>query len=140
MKNYTFTINGNEYHVDIKNIDDHTALLEVNGTRYEVEIHHKLKKTKTPTLIRSASSGPAKPEIDKKEKGSAIPVPAPLPGIISGIFIKPGDIITKGQKIMTMEAMKMENQILAEKEGVVESVLVIPGQSVLQGDTLIEMI
>ena len=140
MKNYKFSINGNEYNVDLKSIEDSTAILEVNGTRYSVEIHRKIKQTKTPKLIRAPDLHPAKPEIDKQQKGSSTPVLAPLPGVILFIFIKPGDIIIKGQKILVMEAMKMENQILAEKEGVVESVRVTTGQSVLQGDVLIEII
>jgi glutaconyl-CoA/methylmalonyl-CoA decarboxylase subunit gamma len=140
MKNYSFTINGNDYQVEIKSIDENVAIMEVNGTRYSVEIHHKIKQTKTPMLVRPEPTAPLKPEIEKKEKGSATPVLAPLPGIILNIFVKPGDIIVKGQKIMIMEAMKMENQILAEKEGVVESVKVSSGQSVLQGDILLEII
>ncbi|HYW96781.1 MAG TPA: biotin/lipoyl-containing protein [Bacteroidales bacterium] len=140
MKNYNFRINGNEYHVELKGIEENVARIEVNGTGYDVEIERKIKKTKTPTLVRPVSKEPPKPGIDKREKGSATPVLAPLPGNILTIFVKPGDIIRKGQKVLVMEAMKMENQILAEKDGVVESVAVTPGQSVLQGDTLIEII
>ena len=140
MKSYKFTINGNEYNVEIKNIDENIARIEVNGTRYDVEIHRKISKTKTPKLIRPVSTGPSKPEIGKRDRASATPVNAPLPGTIIRIFVKPGDIVTKGQKILIMEAMKMENMVMADKDGVVESVIVIPGQTVLQGDPLIELI
>ncbi len=140
MKNYNFTINGNAYHVDLKGIEDNIAHIEVNGTRYDVEIERQIKQTKTPRLVRPVSKEPPRPQIDRLEKGSATPVTAPLPGNILTIFVKPGDIIEKNQKVLTMEAMKMENTVLAEKDGVVESVKVAPGQSVLQGDTLIEII
>ena len=140
MKSYKFTINGNEYQVEIKSIDDNIAIMEVNGTKYSVELHRKMKQTKTPMLMRAETTGPSKPHIEKKEKGSASAVLSPLPGTIVNIFVKPGDIIVKGQKIMSMEAMKMENIILAEKKGVVESIHVINGQSVLQGDILLEII
>jgi len=140
MKSYKFTINGNEYHVDVKGIRENIAHIEVNGTSYEIEIERKEKQSKTPKLVRSASTGPAKPEITKQEGGSAMPITAPLPGNILEILVKPGDIVRKGQKLMIMEAMKMENQVLAEKDGVVESIKVQPGQSVLQGDVLIDLI
>lgn len=140
MKSYKFTINGNEYYVDVKGIRENIAHIEVNGTSYEVEIERQEKQSKTPKLVRPASTGPAKPEIDKQESGSAMPITAPLPGNILEILVKPGDIVRKGQKLMIMEAMKMENQVLAEKDGVVENIKVQPGQSVLQGDVLMDLI
>ncbi|MGC9341774.1 MAG: biotin/lipoyl-containing protein [Bacteroidales bacterium] len=140
MKNFKFIINGNEYHVDLKGIEDNIAHIEVNGTRYDVEIERKVKQTKTPRLVRPVVSGPPKPEIDKKDRGDSTAVVAPLPGNILDILVNPGDIIKKGQKLLIMEAMKMENQILAEKDGVVESIKVQKGQAVLQGDVLIEII
>ena len=140
MKNFKFIINGNEYQVDVKEIDNNIAYIEVNGTKYNVEIERKVPQTKTPRLVRPVITGPPKPEIDKKERGDSTPVLAPLPGNILEIFVNPGDIIKKGQKLLIMEAMKMENQVLAEKDGVVESIKIQPGQSVLQGDILIEII
>lgn len=140
MKNFKFIINGNEYNVDLKGIEDNIAHIEVNGTRYDVEIERKVKQTKTPKLIRPVVSGPPKPGIDKKDRGDSTPVLAPLPGNILDILVNPGDIIKKGQKLLIMEAMKMENQILAEKDGVVENIKVLKGQSVLQGDILLEII
>ncbi len=139
MKEFKFKIHGNEYNVDLKGIDGNIAHIEVNGTLYDVEIGHTVKQTKTPKLVRPVVTGPAKPDIDKIEKGSATPITAPLPGNVLEILVNPGDIIKKGQKLLIMEAMKMENQVLAEKDGVVEAVRVKPGQSVLQGDVLIEI-
>jgi biotin carboxyl carrier protein len=88
MKTFKFTINGNQYNVDVKDIEDNIAHLEVNGTKYEIEIEKSFKKTKTPTIVRSVSTVPPKPDIDKHEKGSATPVLAPLPGNIIEIFSK----------------------------------------------------
>jgi biotin carboxyl carrier protein len=140
MKNFKFIINGNEYEVDLKGFDDNIAQIEVNGTTYDVEIERKLKQSKTPKLIRPVQKGPSKPTIDKKDGGEATPVTAPLPGNILEIVVNPGDIIKKDQKLMVMEAMKMENQILASRDGVVENIKVKPGDSVLQGDVLLEII
>lgn len=140
MKNYKFTINGNEYSVDIHEFEDNKVHLEVNGTGYDVEVERKVKTTKTPTLTRPDIPEKIKPRIEKKAGGSAFPIPSPLPGIIVEIFVKPGDIVKQGQKLLSMEAMKMLNQVLSEKDGVVENILVTPGQNVLQGDTLIEIV
>ncbi|TVR71202.1 MAG: biotin/lipoyl-binding protein [Marinilabiliales bacterium] len=140
MKTFKFTISGNTYEAEIKSFEDTTAEIEINGTSYSVEVHREVKKTKTPTLVRAELPPSDKGDIEKREKGSTEPVVAPLPGTIIEIMVKPGDMIKKGQVILVMEAMKMENRIRAEKEGVVESVNVNRGSSVLQGDILIEMV
>lgn len=139
MKEFKFTIHGNTYAVEVMAIEDNIATMEVNGTPYKVEIERKVKKTKTPTIVR-APQGPTKPKIDKKEGGTAHAILAPLPGSIIELKVSPGDIIEKGQLLMVMEAMKMENQVLADRKGVVEKVHVGPGDTVLQGDHLIDII
>jgi len=140
MKQFKFTINGNDYAVDMIGIEENIARLEVNGTPYEVEIHKKVKSSKTPRVIAPPVKEPSKPDIEKRERGDAHPITAPLPGNIIAIKIKPGDIIQKGQLLMIMEAMKMENQVLADRKGVVESIPVQVGDTVLQGDILVQII
>ena len=140
MKSFKFTINGNEYGVEVTGIEDNIAHIEVNGTRYEVEIQQKIKQSKTPTLIRAAAKAQSNPNIDKREGGASHPLLAPLPGNITEIKVAPGEIIQKGQVLMIMEAMKMENKVLADRAGVVENIRVKQGQSVLQGDVLLEII
>ena len=68
-----------------------------------------------------------------------VSVKSPLPGNIMQVFVKPGDEVKKGDKLLMYEAMKMENMILAEKDGTIVSVKVQPGDSVLQDDLLMEM-
>ncbi len=140
MKNFKFTISGNTYEVEIKEFEKNVATIEVNGTQYAVELHQEVAKSKTPTLVRAEIPQTGAGRIHKAEKGSAIPVFAPLPGTIIGIFVKPGDLIKKGQDIIVMEAMKMENKIQSEKDGVVESIKVSVGSNVLQGDVLLELV
>lgn len=140
MKSFKFTISGNTYEVDIKSFDGKTADIEVNGTPYAVELQKEVKKTKTPTLVRAELPDRGGDKIAKKEKGTPVPVIAPLPGSIIDIFVKPGDVVKKGQPILIMEAMKMENRIQAEIDGVVESVKIERGSVVLQGDLLIELV
>ena len=140
MKKYKFTISGNTYEVEIKNLEGNMASIEVNGTPYTVELHREVRKSKTPTLVRAEIPPSKREKIEKKEKGSSDPVIAPLPGTIIKILVKPGDLVKKGQTLLVMEAMKMENKIQSEKDGVVESVKVTPESSVLQGDILIELV
>ncbi|MCF8217404.1 MAG: biotin/lipoyl-binding protein [Bacteroidales bacterium] len=147
MKEFEFTINGNKYSVEIRNFESNVATVEVNGTPYEVEVHKELKQPKTPTLIRkevksqkSAESSQSRPaDSGGGSSSGGFQVNAPLPGTILDIHVKPGDQIKKGQNLITMEAMKMENSVLAEKDGTVKEIKVSQGDSVLQDDLLIEM-
>ncbi len=140
MKQFKFTIHGNSYAVDVMSMEDNVAHLEVNGTPYNIEIERKVKKTKTPTIVRAPHKGPTTPKIEKKEGGTAHAILAPLPGSIMEVKVNAGDIIEKGQLLMMMEAMKMENQVLADRKGVVEKIFVSQGDTVLQGDKLIAII
>lgn len=138
MKNFKFTISGHKYEVDILDVDSSIAKIEVNGTPYLVEIHSEVKHAKTPTLVRSHMRDPQK-NIEKKDSGAKVLVKAPLPGIILEMAVKEGDQVKKGQKLAVMEAMKMENEIKAEKDGEILSVKVSQGQSILQDEVIIEM-
>ncbi len=140
MKKFKFTINGNDYSVDVLGIEENLAHLEVNGTPYHVELHRVVKPSKTPTLVRSAIKQPVNPDISKREGGASHPVLAPLPGTIQQLMVARGDIVKKGQLLLIMEAMKMENRVLADRAGVVETLKVQQGDIVLQGDVIMEII
>jgi biotin carboxyl carrier protein len=142
MKEFKFKINGNDYHVSITNIEGTIAELEVNGTPYKVEIDKELKQTKTPKLVRAASvpsTDTHKTLAKTQSPGVATTgsIKSPLPGVILDVHIKPGDMVKRGQKILVLEAMKMENNIDSDKEGRVTEVKVKKGDSVLEGDVLI---
>jgi biotin carboxyl carrier protein len=136
MKKFNFTIRGSRYDVEILGLEENTATVEVNGTAYEVEISKQIKTTKTPTLIRSAVKPP---EQDKVEYKGVTSVTAPLPGNIIQIEKKEGDKVSRGELVLKYEAMKMENKILAESDGIIKSLKVKVGDSVLQGDVLFEI-
>ena len=142
MKKFKFTINGNNYDVDVLGFEENIAKVEVNGTVYDVEVHKDLKVSKTPTLVRKEVPQPSRKETKIPRtitKTTNVAIKAPLPGTIIQVFIKPGDKVTISQKLLTMEAMKMENNVLSEKDGIVRSVNVKPGDTVLQNDTLVEI-
>ncbi len=141
MKNYKFTIRGNVYDVDIISFEDNIAEIEVNGTHYSVEVHKEVKSSKTPKLVRSSVPEPKRSESKPKKNisTSSTPVKAPLPGSILQVLVKEGDEVKVGDKLMVMEAMKMENNVLAEKAGKVTSIKVAAGDTVLQNDVLLEI-
>ncbi len=142
MKKFQFKIHGNEYEVEIKNFENDIAEIEVNGTAYKVEVDKKFQKPKTPTIIsKAATPQKAADTIKKTSSGITLSkVIAPLPGDIISIDVKQGDNVNVGDRILVMEAMKMENNVLAEKTGTVKEIKVSVGDSVLQGDILIEIV
>jgi glutaconyl-CoA/methylmalonyl-CoA decarboxylase subunit gamma len=140
MKKFKFTIRGNEYEVEIKDFEDDVAKIEVNGTKYEVEVHQEVKTTKTPTLVRPRVNVDRKDsKIKKSVSNRASSLKAPLPGSIFKLLKQEGDEVKKGETIMIMEAMKMENNIQSEKDGKIVSLKVKEGDSVLQNDILAEI-
>lgn len=140
MKKFKFTIKGQQYDVDIKDVDGTNAQVEVNGTIYDVEIESEMKVSKTPKLIRRAvSNKPNEGKINKAAAGGASSVKAPLPGSIIKINVAVGDAVAVGDTVLVMEAMKMENNVLAEKAGTVKSIKIAVGDNVLQDDSLIEL-
>jgi biotin carboxyl carrier protein len=145
MKKYSFTINGNEYDVAVKNVEDNIAEVEVNGLMYSVEFDRAIETTKTPKLVRTqvVPSTDISPSEQKTSspvgpKGAGF-VKSPLPGTILDVHVKAGDTVKAGDKLITLEAMKMENIINSDKTGVVASINVSKGASVMEGDILIEI-
>lgn len=137
MKKFEFTIRGNKYDVRIKSLEDNIAKVEVNGSSYEVELLQEVKVTKTPKLVRAQPIATAPKTIAPAGKMSV--VKAPLPGTIFKMLVKDGDSVKIGDNLLILEAMKMENNILSEKAGIVRSVKIKEGDSVFQGDVLMEI-
>lgn len=99
---------------------------ELNGTPREVRV-----------LDRAvAATGPGRP---KAEKGDWREVGAGMPGKVLRVLVGPGDVVTKGEQLAVLEAMKMETTVTAPREGRVVEVLVQPGDSVAAGDLLVRL-
>ena len=142
MKEYKYKINGNIYKVAIGDIEDNIAHVEVNGTPYKVEMEKAPKAVMKP-VVRPASTSPApapttvvKPAATSTGKSG---VKSPLPGVILDIKVNVGDTVKKGQTIIILEAMKMENEIMAPGAGTVDTVQVTKGASVNAGDILLSL-
>lgn len=136
MKKFKFNIQGNNYNVEIKNIEGSTAKVEVNGTCYKVQLDQEVKTTKTPKLVRSSVM--THKTLSKVESG-AFKINCPLPGTIMSVNVAEGDTVKKGDTLLMYEAMKMENKVLAEKDGIVKNIRVKAGDSILQDELLLEI-
>lgn len=135
MKKFKFVIDGHKYEVSVNEIENNVAELEVNGTPFTVEIEKEEKVTTRPVAKPAATtSAPAA----APATGSVKFIASPLPGSIVRVLVEAGQSVKKGDVLLTMESMKMENNISAEADGVVKSILITPGQNVMQDDKLIE--
>ena len=134
MKEYKYKINGNVYNVVIGDIEDNIAHVEVNGTHYNVEMEKK-QKAAAPIARPRPAAVAAKPAA--KPAAAKGGVKSPLPGVILDIKVKEGDVVKKGQTVIILEAMKMENSINADRDGKITAIKVSKGESVLEGTDLI---
>ena len=144
MKEYKYKINGNSYKVTIGDIEDNIAHVEVNGTHYKVEMEKQPKAAPAKPVVRPLPNSPAapttpvvKPAAQSTGKSG---VKSPLPGVILDIKVNVGDTVKKGQTIIILEAMKMENNIVASVDGQVKAIHVTAGQSVSQDDPLVDLV
>lgn len=131
MKNFKFKINGTDYNVDINKVEGQEIKLNVNGTDYNVTVDAEVKQkpvVKRPTP--KAAPAPA-------ASGAGTKVTTPLPGTILDVFVNVGDKVNAGQRVVLLEAMKMENNIECDVAGTVTEVKCRKGDSVLEGDVLV---
>lgn len=140
MKEYKYKINGNEYAVCINEVNDTTANVTVNGEEYKVE-WEKPKEEKPvvkvqPVVAKPAQANPA-PAVAPTAavKGNAIKTP--LPGVIIDVKVNVGDAVKKGDTVVVLEAMKMENNINADRDGKVTAIQVAKGDTVADGAVLV---
>ena len=114
-------------------------VVKVNGKEYDVEVE-KLggpyqSLTRTTAYVQGvpvavAPQPVAAPAPAPVSSGSGADVTSPMPGKVFKLVAKPGDSVSEGQVIMILEAMKMENEIVAPQAGVVDAILVKEGDMV----------
>ena len=144
MKEYKYKINGNEYNVAVEELEGNKANVTVNGKSYEVELDRPAKPAVSKPVARpaaapAAAAPAAAPAPKAAPAAGGAGIKAPLPGVILDIKVKVGDTVTKGQTIAILEAMKMENNINADREGTVVSINVEKGQSIAEGTDIITL-
>ncbi|MDR2470233.1 MAG: ATP-binding cassette domain-containing protein, partial [Tannerella sp.] len=126
MKQFKYTINGSIYNVTVHKVENTTAEVEVNGTPYKVLMDRPAKK-QVVTIKRPAQALTAPVVARPASTSAAGVVRSPLPGVILSVDCHVGDEVKKGQKLLVLEAMKMENTISAESAGKVVEIKVGKG-------------
>lgn len=122
-------------------------IINVNGNSYEVEVEEVSNSgvTERPAAPKTVSPAPKvapapQPKAEKKEiavsQGQEV-VEAPMPGTILSVNVKEGDTVKSGDILLILEAMKMENEILAPRDGVVASIATSASALVNTGDKLV---
>ena len=151
MSQYKFKINGKEFEVAVNSIENNIASVNVNGVEYSVELEAGLDGSLSSSAVSLRETPPSvagplplsMPRVAAASEESSRPAPAtsgagkkivsPLPGVIIDVCVNVGDTVKRGQKIAVIEAMKMENDILAESDGTVSAIYVKKTDSVLEG-------
>ena len=141
MKKFKFTVNGKEYEVEVKSYEGENAEVIVDGTQYNVTVQRE--EEETPTFVAPKRPAPKPAEAPKSQAQETHATPAdgykslaPLPGTVMQIYVNVGDVVKRGDKLMMYEAMKMENNFLAEVDGTIKEVKVRVGDNILQGAVL----
>jgi biotin carboxyl carrier protein len=139
MKTYKFTINNEKYKAKILEYKGDNIRVEVNGIEYKVELETESINS-APKLIRS----------EKPRTSTITPIPvspatgvkgvkAPIPGLVHSILIQEGAVVNKGEPVVILEAMKMESEISSSFTGKVKKIMVKEGDTVQEGQILIEI-
>ncbi len=128
MKKFNIKVNGKTYEVEVEELGGTPAV-------YTAPVAPVVAPATAPAApVQAAPAAPA-----ASGTAGAISVNAPMPGTINAIKVKVGDSVTKGQVLVVLEAMKMENEIMADSDGTVASVAVSQGQTVNTGDVLVTL-
>lgn len=141
MKEYKYTINGNKYEVTIANIEDNIANVVVNGEEYKVEMEKEPEPQKKKIVVKPVAQQQAAAPAQNSESSARVnmnnAIKSPLPGVITEIKVAVGDEVKAGDTVVVLEAMKMANNLDAEKGGKVTAVLVKEGESVMEDTPLV---
>lgn len=119
-------------------------IIKVNGTSYEVEVQEVGgTRPAAPMAARGKAPAIAQPVVKTSQPqktaapGGAGDVCAPMPGTVLKVKVAAGDTVTKGQVLLILEAMKMENEIVSPADGKVASLNVEAGKSVTAGEVMV---
>lgn len=149
MRTYSYNVNGAQYDVTIESIQGQVAKVNVNGVAFDVEmLGAPITEGDLPaaapaaapaTTTAAPAAAPATPAAApaKGAAGAGTPVKAPLPGVVTKVLVANGQAVKKGDTVVVLEAMKMENNITAECDGTVSGVCCAAGDSVMEGTTLV---
>lgn len=132
MKEFKYTINGEKFIVQVGNTNDNVTELTVNGEAYIVEREKEPVVEKKKIVVKPAAPKPSEGKNDLQDA-----LCSPLPGTIIDIPAKVGQAVKEGDTLVVLEAMKMNNNLTAEKDGVVKAILVEEGEAVKENTPLV---
>ncbi len=166
-RRYSITIKGRTYEVEVGDLSSSPVTVTVDGVEYQVDLppESRPQTAPQPQPASSAPLAPATPApaarpapVPSAPAGSPAPPPARpasvppapggaaagvvralMPGRVLRVNVQPGATVARGQALLVMESMKMEQTIASPKEGTVRSVLVNAGDTVTRGQSLIEL-
>ena len=146
MNKYQYKVQGVDYDVEIEEVEGNVAKVVVNGIRFDVELKQPINPTSTLKKVRveapkpvarpAAPVAPA-PAPAPVAAGAGSPIKAPLPGTITELKVNVGDTVKKGDILLVLEAMKMQNNIESEYDGTVTAITVKQGETVMEGAVLL---
>lgn len=135
-KPFTLKIDGKAYQIEVPIAEQAKEIpVKVDEAVFKAEIRTPARKTGS-TTFQPTTTAPMKKTAANKQilEGAVV---APMTGKIVSVKVKKGDQVKAGQVLCVIEAMKMENEILASKPGIVNDVIVSEGSSVSEGDPLL---
>ena len=151
MNTYKYKVKGVDYEVEIAEVEGNIAKVNVNGIPFELELQKPINAAKHPTMSRpkveapvaaaaapvaAAATAPSAPAPSAAAAGAGNAVKAPLPGTITDLKVQVGQTVGIGETLLVLEAMKMQNNIESDYAGQVTSILVKPGETVMEGAVL----
>lgn len=137
MKEFQFKIDGKEYKTSVTELEGGITEVTVNGKAYKVEMEAPAKAAPKAAAPKAAPAAAAAPKAAAEAPAGGKKVVSPLPGSIIKVLVAEGQAVKKGDTLLTLESMKMENTVAAECDGTVTKVAVTAGQTVMQDDLLV---
>ena len=148
MNKYQYKVKGIDYEVEIAEVEGNIAKVNVNGIPFEIELQKPINAAKHPTMNKPRVEAPKPvqpadapqqraPQPAASASADGAPLKAPLPGTITEVKVQVGQQVSMGDTVVVLEAMKMQNNIEAEKTGKVTAILVKPGDTVMEGTVLL---
>ena len=131
MKKYNITVNGNTYEVEVDEVGGVPDITPVVAAQPAAAPAAPQAAPSQP-----AAAAPATASASAAPSEGAIKIESPMPGTIIDLMKKPGDAVADSEVVLILEAMKMENEIVAPQAGVIDTVAVAKGASVNAGDLL----
>ncbi len=135
MKTYKLVINGEKYAARVLEYSGTHAKVSVNGTEFYIQIEQD-QPSVVPKLASQEMAVPIAPNFSSNHETGTGDVKAPIPGVISSISVKEGDMVKKGQTLLILEAMKMESEIAAPVDGKIIKISIKERSPVQEGDVL----